>query len=256
MDWQDEITGTPDVPAVKSAARVLDLLDDIAVNGPATRAQLSLRMGIPKSSIHAVLRTMISREWLELDHAGGAYRLGFRSLVVSSAFLECDPATGTVELSRAGTVLARATVAQGRATLALPARVLPPGTYDLALRYGGDATHAASSSTLTVTVVAVPVTKSSSKTVAKLKPTKASFGEDFKVIAKVRATMAQSGTPTGKVKVRIDGRLAAKGRLTDGRYVMNLKRNLEVGKHMLLVTYLGDSATTRSKDRVKFRVVR
>lgn len=91
MDWQDDTAGTPDVPAVKSAARVLDLLDDIAVNGPATRAELSLRMGIPKSSIHAVLRTMISRGWLEVDRAGGAYRLGSRSLVVSSAFLESDP---------------------------------------------------------------------------------------------------------------------------------------------------------------------
>ena len=78
--------------SVKSAARALDLLDDIAANGPATRAELSLRMGIPKSSIHAVLRTMTARGWLELDHAGGAYRLGFRALVLSPAFLESDPA--------------------------------------------------------------------------------------------------------------------------------------------------------------------
>ena len=90
MNRPGEPSGTPS--AVKSAARVLDLLDNIAANGPATRAQLSERMGIPKSSIHAVLRTMTARGWLEVDRAGGAYRLGFRSVVLSSAFLDSDPA--------------------------------------------------------------------------------------------------------------------------------------------------------------------
>lgn len=91
MQVRDDDAGTAP-GAVKSAARALDLLDDIAANGPATRAELSIRMGIPKSSIHAVLRTMTARGWLELDHAGGAYRLGFRALVLSPAFLESDPA--------------------------------------------------------------------------------------------------------------------------------------------------------------------
>lgn len=90
MEPRDD-TAEASVPAVKSAARVLDLLEDIAVNGPASRAELSLRMGIPKSSIHAVLRTMTSRGWLELDRAGGDYRLGLRSLAVTSAYLASDP---------------------------------------------------------------------------------------------------------------------------------------------------------------------
>lgn len=92
MNANDDVPVAPTAAPVKSAARALDLLDDIAANGPATRAELSLRMGIPKSSIHAVLRTMTERGWLDLDHAGGAYRLGFRSLVLSSAFLDSDPA--------------------------------------------------------------------------------------------------------------------------------------------------------------------
>lgn len=75
---------------VKSAARALDLLDEIAANGPGTQLQLSTRLGIPKSSLHALLRTMIDRGWLETDPTGSVYKLGIHSLVVSSAFLDAD----------------------------------------------------------------------------------------------------------------------------------------------------------------------
>ena len=76
---------------VKSAARALDLLDDIAAHGPGTQLQLSTRLGIPKSSLHALLRTMTARGWLETDQTGSVYRLGIHSLMVSSAYLDGDP---------------------------------------------------------------------------------------------------------------------------------------------------------------------
>lgn len=76
---------------VKSAARVLDLLDEIATNGPGTQLQLSNRLGIPKSSLHALLRTMVDRGWLETDQTGSIYQLGIHSLVVSAAYLDGDP---------------------------------------------------------------------------------------------------------------------------------------------------------------------
>ncbi|GGM24840.1 IclR family transcriptional regulator [Promicromonospora citrea] len=85
---------------VKSAARALDLLDDIAANGPGTQLQLSTRLGIPKSSLHALLRTMTDRGWLETDPTGSVYQLGIHSLVVSSAYLDGDPV-----LARATAVL-------------------------------------------------------------------------------------------------------------------------------------------------------
>lgn len=75
---------------VKSAARALDLLDEIAAHGPGTQLQLSQRLGIPKSSLHALLRTMTDRGWLETDPTGSVYKLGIHSLVVSSAFLDGD----------------------------------------------------------------------------------------------------------------------------------------------------------------------
>ncbi|GAA1515021.1 IclR family transcriptional regulator [Nocardioides humi] len=85
---------------VKSAARALDLLDEIAAHGPGTQLQLSTRLGIPKSSLHALLRTMTDRGWLQTDPTGSVYQLGIRSLVVSSAYLAGDPV-----LARAAAVM-------------------------------------------------------------------------------------------------------------------------------------------------------
>ena len=77
--------------SVKSAARALDLLDEIAANGPGTQLQLSARLSIPKSSLHAILRTMTDRGWLQTDPTGSVYQVGIRSLVASSAYLTGDP---------------------------------------------------------------------------------------------------------------------------------------------------------------------
>ncbi|PUA83119.1 IclR family transcriptional regulator [Nocardioides currus] len=76
---------------VKSAARALDLLDDIAQHGPGTQLQLAQRLEIPKSSLHALLRTMCARGWLDTDQTGSVYRLGIHTLTVSSAYLDGDP---------------------------------------------------------------------------------------------------------------------------------------------------------------------
>jgi DNA-binding IclR family transcriptional regulator len=95
-----ETTGAGETGAVKSAARALDLLDDIAANGPGTQLQLSTRLNIPKSSLHALLRTMTDRGWLQTDPTGSVYQLGIHSLVVSSAYLDGDPV-----LARATAVL-------------------------------------------------------------------------------------------------------------------------------------------------------
>jgi DNA-binding IclR family transcriptional regulator len=85
---------------VKSAARALDLLDDIASHGPGTQLQLSTRLGIPKSSLHALLRTMTERGWLQTDPTGSVYQLGIHTLVVSSAYISADPV-----LARAAAVM-------------------------------------------------------------------------------------------------------------------------------------------------------
>ena len=91
MDSHAAADTTPGTTPVKSAARALDVLDDIAANGPGTQLQLATRLGIPKSSLHALLRTMTSRGWLQTDPTGSIYQLGIHALVVSSAYLDGDP---------------------------------------------------------------------------------------------------------------------------------------------------------------------
>lgn len=100
METDTTTIGSAPAGAVKSAARALDLLDDIAARGPGTQLQLSTRLGIPKSSLHALLRTMTARGWLETDQTGSVYRLGIHSLIVSSAYLDGDPV-----LARAASVM-------------------------------------------------------------------------------------------------------------------------------------------------------
>jgi DNA-binding IclR family transcriptional regulator len=97
---QQELAAPAAAGPVKSAARALDLLDEIAAHGPGTQLQLSTRLKIPKSSLHALLRTMVDRGWLQTDPTGSVYQLGIHSLVVSSAYLDGDPV-----LARATSVL-------------------------------------------------------------------------------------------------------------------------------------------------------
>ena len=125
---------------VKSAARALDLLDEIAANGPGTQLQLSTRLSIPKSSLHALLRTMVDRGWLQTDPTGSVYQLGIHSLVVSSAYLDGDPV-----LARAASVLDEVNATTGRDRAPRPprrlrrhlhrqARVDPPAAHALRRR--------------------------------------------------------------------------------------------------------------------------
>ncbi|MFD1367275.1 IclR family transcriptional regulator [Actinoplanes sichuanensis] len=100
VDPEKASSGSSATSQVKSAARVLDVLDDIAANGPGTQLQLAKRLGIPKSSLHALLRTMCARGWLDTDQTGSIYRLGVHTLTVSSAYLDGDPV-----LSRARAVM-------------------------------------------------------------------------------------------------------------------------------------------------------
>ena len=165
-------------------------------------------------------------------------------------------ASGTVRLSREGTALATGTLVGGRATLALPAKVLPPGVYDLALRYGGDGAHEASSATVRVTVLATVPRRAGSQTVVRARPEKLAFGEDLRLVTTIRSSLVGGATPTGEVRIRIDGRLVAVGALVDGRHVLRVRRNLGVGSHMVSVTYQGDAGTRRSRDRQRIWVVR
>ncbi|TDC60571.1 IclR family transcriptional regulator [Micromonospora sp. KC207] len=81
--------------AVKSAGRTLDVLEALAAGGgPRPLGELSRALGIPKSSLHALLRTLLARGWVETDDGGARFALGVRALEVGAAYLGLDGAVG------------------------------------------------------------------------------------------------------------------------------------------------------------------
>ena len=90
---------------VKSADRTLEVLEVLA-SSPNRRAlgELARELGIPKSSLHGILRTMVQRGWVEADtagepasrHSGARFGLGVRALQVGAAYLDADSAVGLV----------------------------------------------------------------------------------------------------------------------------------------------------------------
>ncbi|RKR90486.1 IclR family transcriptional regulator [Micromonospora pisi] len=80
---------------VKSAGRTLDVLEALADGtGPRSLVELTRALGIPKSSLHGILRTMMKRGWVEADATGTRFGLGVRALQVGAAYLETDTVTG------------------------------------------------------------------------------------------------------------------------------------------------------------------
>lgn len=169
------------------------------------------------------------------------------------------PPKGTVTLvDEKGTTLSTATLAGAAATLTVPANT-PAGAHAMTVKYTGDNITADSSAPVTVTVKGPdsptpPAGTSESTTMAKIKPTKPAFKQDFKAIVKVKAT--DGSKATGKVVIKVDGKWMGKGSLKDGRFVYKVKKNLKVGKHKLVATYKGSSTVEGSSDKVKFKVVR
>ena len=82
---------------VKSAGRALDVLEALA-DSPGRRSLMELArdLGIPKSSLHGILRTLAQRGWVETDETGTRFRLGLRALQVGAAYLAADDVVGLV----------------------------------------------------------------------------------------------------------------------------------------------------------------
>ncbi|QXE38211.1 IclR family transcriptional regulator [Streptomyces sp. GMY02] len=76
---------------VKSAARVLEVLELLGAEGARlSLAEMAGAMAVPKSSLHAILRTMEARRWVDLDPSGTRYSLGLKALLTGTAYLEGD----------------------------------------------------------------------------------------------------------------------------------------------------------------------
>ncbi|ADB53299.1 IclR family transcriptional regulator [Conexibacter woesei] len=64
--------------AVKSADRVLAILDLLAEREALTFSEVVAALELPKSSVHNLLQTMIDRDYVEYDAAAKSYGLGIR----------------------------------------------------------------------------------------------------------------------------------------------------------------------------------
>ncbi|MEW2549103.1 IclR family transcriptional regulator [Streptomyces sp. NPDC047002] len=80
---------------VKSAARALQVLELLGAEGARlSLAEMASSLSVPKSSLHAILRTMQAHRWVDLDASGTRYSLGLKALLTGTAYLEGDDVTG------------------------------------------------------------------------------------------------------------------------------------------------------------------
>jgi DNA-binding IclR family transcriptional regulator len=78
---------------VKSAARTLDVLEFLAArrHRPVRVREISDALGAPRSSVYAVVRTLLDRGWVRTDATGSLYSVGIEALMVGTTYLETDP---------------------------------------------------------------------------------------------------------------------------------------------------------------------
>jgi DNA-binding IclR family transcriptional regulator len=83
----------PGVREVKSAARTVELLELLASrrNTPARLRELSEELNAPRSSVYALLRTLVDRGWVRTDPTGTLYSIGIQALIAGTTYLDVDP---------------------------------------------------------------------------------------------------------------------------------------------------------------------
>ena len=83
----------PGVREVKSAARTVELLELLAArrNTPARLRELSDELDAPRSSVYALLRTLVDRGWVRTDPTGTLYSIGIQALIAGTTYLDVDP---------------------------------------------------------------------------------------------------------------------------------------------------------------------
>ncbi|GAA0798430.1 IclR family transcriptional regulator [Spirilliplanes yamanashiensis] len=78
---------------VKSAERTVKILETLAASPTRlTLSQLQERTGYPRSSLHALVRTLRELKWVETDESGSAFGVGPHALLSGTAYLDRDPA--------------------------------------------------------------------------------------------------------------------------------------------------------------------
>ncbi|MFF5443817.1 IclR family transcriptional regulator [Streptomyces sp. NPDC012888] len=81
----------PAAAPVKSAVRTVLLLEHFAARpGLHSLADIQNDLGLPKSSLYMLLRTLVDLGWVETDTSGTRYGIGVRALLVGSSYIDGD----------------------------------------------------------------------------------------------------------------------------------------------------------------------
>ncbi|MFC7304714.1 IclR family transcriptional regulator [Streptomyces monticola] len=77
---------------MKSAARTVALLELLAERGdrPSRLDELAEALGVPRSSMYELLRTLIDCGWVRTDTTGSLYGIGIRALLTGTSYLDSD----------------------------------------------------------------------------------------------------------------------------------------------------------------------
>jgi ABC-type phosphate transport system substrate-binding protein len=161
---------------------------------------------------------------------------------------------GLVNFYEGATLVGTSPLTGGKATKALTG--LTAGAHTFVAKYVPPASStfvASESAPATVTVLAVtpvPAAKAATKLVEKFK---ASYPMARSYKGKVLVKEIATGSPTGKVVVKLGKRIVGKGAIKSGKVTLTLKK-LKKGKNKLTATYAGDSKFAASKLKFKITV--
>lgn len=84
---------------VKSSVRTLLVLEMLADGIGRSLAEMSANLALPKSSLHAILKTMVERGWLTFDVTRNLYTLGVRAFVTGHGYLTGDDIVRIADLA-------------------------------------------------------------------------------------------------------------------------------------------------------------
>lgn len=81
------------VRPVKSALHTIEVLEYLASRNdePARLRDIGDDLGIPRSSLYALLRTLSDRGWVRRDTSGTLYTIGIRALMAGTTYIDSDP---------------------------------------------------------------------------------------------------------------------------------------------------------------------
>ncbi|WP_084104887.1 IclR family transcriptional regulator [Demequina sp. NBRC 110056] len=87
---QEGAGAVQDFTPVKSADRALDVLEYLSAHSSAGLVELTRSLGIPKSSLHSILRTLEHRGWIEADASRSEFHLGMNALLTGASYVDQD----------------------------------------------------------------------------------------------------------------------------------------------------------------------